>query len=586
MHYSFDPSAHRQQLVAIIREVEALYPEPPPKDLDSGRGRALKVKTLHQILRRHARDQRGFFSRSQLIAGFRAFCREEGFRLSEKQFIERLQMRPVRTQSGLAPVTVFTKPYACPGKCLYCPNETGAPKSYLPDEPGVQRAIENRFDPYLQTWNRLSALRAIGHLVDKTELIISGGTWSYYPESYQVWFIARCFDAMNDFGTKCDDRGACSLHGDPSTRSSSPSAETASGWGALANSHSQNEQTKCRCVGLAIETRPDYVTAPEIVRLRRLGATKVQLGCQSLSDEVLISNRRGHDVNATRRAMALLRGAGFKVLLHWMPNLLGATSQSDYDDFKRLFVDPDFCPDELKVYPCCAVKSADLADEFRNGRWHPYSEAQLLEMIKFALINAPRYCRISRVIRDISSADIVAGNRMSNLREVADRALRAEGKRPQEIRSREIGRFSFNPDTLKLGETAYHSSVGDEWFIELATPDDKLVGFIRLTLPQCQSAIAELDGSALIRELRVYGAALALGSRDQAKPQHQGLGQLLLATALERARAAGFARAAVISSVGTRAYYRRLGFYDGELYQHIHLDTREHDFHARYSCER
>jgi elongator complex protein 3 len=559
MPYAFDPSAHRKTLVAIIREIEALYRFSVPEETDDQRQGAGRPKTLHQILRGHARQDGGFFSRSELIAGFRAFCAEEGFGLSEEQFVGRLQMRPVRTQSGLAPLTVFTKPYPCPGKCLYCPNESGVPKSYLPDEPGVQRAVENGFDPYRQTWNRLYALRAIGHSIDKIELIISGGTWSFYPEPYLVWFVRRCFEAMNDFGMDRDGRGASDAE---------PSGEAEEAWKALNDSQLHNEQTRCRCVGLAVETRPDYVTESETVRLRKFGATKIQLGCQSLSDRVLALNRRGHDVNATRGAIGLLRAAGFKILLHWMPNLLGATLDSDREEFIRLFADPDFCPDELKVYPCSAVESSDLAEYFRRGQWQPYNDSDLLDLVSFVLGHAPRYCRITRVIRDISSVDIVAGNRHSNLRELAQRALKAEGKRSQEIRAREIRGSTFDPNTLKLRATQYRTRVGDEDFIELTTPDDKLLGFVRLSLPKSPSFMAELSAGAVIRELRVYGAALALGARDQAKPQHQGLGQLLIETALQRAKASGFTRVAVISAVGTRAYYRKVGFYDGELYQH------------------
>jgi len=302
--------------------------------------------------------------------------------------------------------------------------------------------------------------------------------------------------------------------------------------------------------------------------------TKVQLGCQSLSDEVLALNRRGHSVEATRRAIASLRAAGFKVLLHWMPNLLGATFETDLLDFERLFSDGDFCPDELKIYPCCAVHSSELAGYFRQGQWQPYPDSALLQLIEFGLSRAPRYCRITRVIRDISSPDIVAGNRHSNLRELAERALRAKGTAPREIRSREIGRSNFNPEQLRLVASDYRTRVGEEWFIELTTPQDRLVGFTRLSLPRAPSFVPELGASAVIRELRVYGAALSLGLHDVARPQHQGLGARLLEAAMERAKRAGFTRIAVISAVGTRPYYRRLGFNDGELYQYRVLDGR------------
>jgi elongator complex protein 3 len=264
----------------------------------------------------------------------------------------------------------------------------------------------------------------------------------------------------------------------------------------------------------------------------------------------------------------MLRAAGFKVLLHWMPNLLGATAETDRNDFARLFNEPDFCPDELKIYPCTLVKNTELEAFYQRGQWRPYPDQELLELIKFALSSTPRYCRVTRVIRDISSGDILAGNRRGNLREIAQRALQAEGSRCQEMRGREIRGRPFDPDRLQLSETAYRSGAGEEHFLELATPRDELVGFARLTLPSRESFVPEIARSALIREVRVYGAALDIGFRRQARPQHQGLGQLLVETALSRARTAGFARIAVISAVGTRDYYRRLGFCDGELYQH------------------
>jgi elongator complex protein 3 len=562
----FDPAPYRQELVAIIREVERIDLDAVAEPADSPAARHARYEeALNSILRRYPRDGNGFFSRSQLIAGFRALSAAEDFRLSEQQFIERVRMRPVRSLSGVTPLSVFTRPFPCPGTCIYCPDDGRAPKSYLPDEPGVQRAVDNGFDPYLQTYNRLAALDAIGHPTGKVELIVSGGTWSAYPAQYQAGFVSRCLQAMNDFGTGADARDAAPSRTGQLVDNRDPAAV----WDLLAPTQRRNEQARCRCVGLTVETRPDAVNEPEIVRLRRLGCTRVQLGCQSLSDEVLRRTRRGHDVDATRRAVHLLRQAGFKILLHHMPNLPGATPDSDTAEIARLFDDPDFRPDELKLYPCVLVAGTGLVDLYRRGQWRPYGSDELQALVERALARIPRYCRVNRVIRDISSKDIVAGNRRGNLRESAARALRSRGVSVREIRTREIRGEAFDPGEIRVRETEYESSIGRELFLEFVTPSDRLLGFLRLALPARPGFLSELSGSALIREVRVYGAAVDPGARESGKPQHQGLGSRLVEMATARARDGGFCDLAVISAVGTRPYYRRLGFRDGDLYQHL-----------------
>lgn len=587
--YAFEPQAHRAQLVAIVREVAAA--------IAAGESAPLPNARLHTILRRHPRDGRGFFSRSQIIAGFREFGGEAGVAVDERTFVEHLQLRPVRTQSGVTPITVLSKPFPCPGKCVFCPNDVRMPKSYLSEEPGAQRAESNGFDPYLQTYNRLRALRAIGHNTDKVELIVLGGTWSFYPEDYQVWFVRRCFDAMNDFGAGVDGRAVAEadrvdLTGVPRTvdgrdvdvsynrivrkhfRSDVGSAQDPA-WDSLLAAHLENEHAACRCVGLVLETRPDHVSPAEVLRLRRLGATKVQLGLQSLSDRVLHLNQRGHDVAQAREAMHLLRDAGFKVLAHYMPNLLGSSPAEDIEDFRRLFDDIAIRPDELKVYPCSLVESAELMRHYESGQWRPYARDELLGVLRAALESTPRYCRLSRVIRDISSKDIVAGNRESNMREVAERALDAEDSPRIDIRARELRHDRFDHAALSMRRTEYPTAHTDEVFLEFVLPDDRLAGFCRLSLPRDGRSMPELAQSAVVRELHVYGTSLALGAAAGVSPQHRGLGRRLLEAAAEVARAAGCCDLAVISAVGTRAYYRRAGFQDGPLYQHLNLKKSE-----------
>jgi len=579
----FDRARHRDALVAIVREIESV-----PDD-----GGVLAPAVLDRILRAHPRDGSGFFSRSQLIAGFRALASEESFGLDERAFARRVRLRPVRTQSGVTPLTVLTKPYPCPGECIFCPNDVRMPKSYLADEPGAQRAANGHFDPYLQTWGRLATYRAIGHPVDKIELIVLGGTWSAYPEPYQLWFVARCFDALSDFGEGLDGRDGVELgvrdfaalrdaerRGYNETVSAHLRARLGgrlledrerAGWTELAAAHRRNESAACRCVGLVLETRPDHVSAAETIRMRRLGCTKVQVGVQSLSDAILRASRRGHDLATTRRAFRRLRAAGFKIHAHWMPNLLGATPVSDLEDFGRLFDDPDFRPDELKIYPCSLIETAELMAHYERGDWRPYEHDELLEVVSGALARVPRYCRVTRVVRDISSDDIVAGNKLTNFRQIAEAELERRGTRCVDIRAREIRDASVDPDSATLRETVYETAIGEEWFLEQVTAEDRIVGFLRLSMPRRpvdDATPPELRDSAVVREVHVYGASVELGDRPGARAQHRGVGGALVEAAVRRARSRGFADLAVISAVGTRAWYRRLGFRDGELYQH------------------
>ncbi|MBM4381735.1 MAG: tRNA uridine(34) 5-carboxymethylaminomethyl modification radical SAM/GNAT enzyme Elp3 [Deltaproteobacteria bacterium] len=554
---------------------------------------SLGARALDRILRRHPKDGRGFYTKREVLAAFRASASE--WPLAESAFAEKLRTTPTRTLSGVAPVAVLTKPFPCPGRCVFCPSDVRMPKSYLANEPGCQRAQANRFDPYLQAWNRLAAFRAMGHSTAKVELIVLGGTWSFYPESYQVWFATRLFDALNDFGAGVDRRDeiaafapdfaslALGSRGYDATVAAHlragdgelvPASERGE-WSALAAAQRANERAGARCVGLALETRPDHVTRDEVLRLRRLGATKVQLGIQSLDDAVLAANQRGHDIAATREAIALLRGAGFKVHAHWMANLLGATPASDRADFARLFDDPAIRPDELKLYPCSLVETAELVHHHARGEWRAYTREELLPLVADCLAAIPRWCRATRVIRDIPSQDIVTGSKETNLREAAEALLRERGTALQEIRAREVRNTARDDAPLTLRETRYATSIGDEIFLELTTTDDRIAAFARVSHPRAGSTqhapIAELHGAALLREVHVYGAAAGFNERAANKAQHAGLGAKLVKRAAAIARDTGFARLSVISAVGTRDWYRRQHFTDGDLYQHLAL---------------
>lgn len=575
--YRFEPAFHEAELRSIIKEIE-------------GSDRV----DLNRILRKYPKGGKEYFSKSEIIQGYQYLAKREGWAERRARFVEKLRMKPVRTLSGVTPVTVLTKPFPCPGQCIFCPNDVRMPKSYLSREPGAQRAAQHAFDPYQQTYSRLGALERMGHSIEKIELIVLGGTWSFHPEGYQYWFVRRCFEAMNDFrsGPSCfesnghrvdyqalEDRIDGGFESNPyndivsgflrSVGNSDLVGESElSSPAELERAHVENEKGSHRCVGLSVETRPDYVTEDELRRMRRLGVTKVQIGIQSLSDDVLAGNKRGHDVETTRRAVRLLRQAGFKIQAHWMPNLYGSSPALDVADFSRLFSDADFRPDELKIYPCSLIESAELMNAYRAGRWRPYTYDELMEVLVACLEMVPSYCRVSRVIRDIPGDDILDGNKITNFRGLAEAELAARGRKCSDIRSREIRSERVREDGLRLEELRYQSAIGEEVFLQFVDDSDRIAGFLRLSLPVDGAFLDEVRDSAMIREVHVYGAAAGLGEKDQQKAQHAGLGRRLIERAAELARSAGFGSLAVISSVGTREYYRRLGFRDGELYQH------------------
>jgi elongator complex protein 3 len=348
-------------------------------------------------------------------------------------------------------------------------------------------------------------------------------------------------------------------------------------WEELEAAHRYNETAPCRVVGLVVETRPDHINAEEVLRIRRLGCTKVQIGFQSLNDDVLRANRRGHTVDATRRAVKLLRMAGFKIHAHWMPNLYGSNPELDVQDYRKLFADPDFRPDELKVYPCSLIESAELMQYFQRGDWQPYTHDELLGVLTQVFKETPEYCRLTRVIRDIPSTDIVEGNLLTNFRQIVSDELEKNGERCMDIRAREIRHQKVATETLSLDELWYTSSIGDEVFLQFITPDRYIVGFLRLCLPELNTPALhpDLDNAAIIREVHVYGQSLGIGENESGMAQHSGLGKALIERAVQLASERGYAHLAVISAIGTREYYRNRGFADKSLYQVRSLTTDE-----------
>ena len=495
---------------------------------------------LTQLIMQYVRDGDQLTPQHKVVDAYRQLVDRGDIRFDRIVF-ERLKLKPVRTSSGVAPVAVLTGPYPCPGKCIFCPEAQGFPKSYLPLEPGAQRAANHRFDPFKQTASRIKTLEHNGHATDKIELLILGGTWSAYPHNYQERFVQRCLDAMNG-------------------------AESAS----LIEAQKTNETAEHRNVGLVMETRPDHVTLDEVKRLRWLGATKVQMGVQSLDDKILDANCRGHTVEDSRRAVRLLRLAGFKLHLHWMPNLLGATPASDTEDFKQLWDDPAFRPDELKLYPCSLIEGTELYNRYEHGEYRPYTNEELVEILVVSKSIVPPYCRINRVIRDIPANYIVAGSTTSDLRMVAQREMKRRGLQCQCIRCREVRADKIDATQLRLDTLTYATDVTTEYFLSFVTPRNKIAGFLRLSLPSTSASrgeiLDEVRGSAMIREVHIYGPALELGAESSGEAQHAGLGVRLIDQAMHIARGAGLHRIAVISAIGTRGYYRKQGFELGELY--------------------
>ncbi|MDO8507313.1 MAG: tRNA uridine(34) 5-carboxymethylaminomethyl modification radical SAM/GNAT enzyme Elp3 [bacterium] len=439
-----------------------------------------------------------------------------------------LVTKKMRSLSGVAVITVLTKPWPCPGECLYCPTQVDVPKSYLSSEPAVMRAILCDYDPYKQVRARLNSLEIEGHPTDKVELIVIGGTFSALPKDYQQEYIKRCFDALNNSVDK-----------------------------DLDDAKNKNETAKNRCVGLTLETRPDYITKEEVEWFRYLGATRVELGVQSVFDDVLKFNKRGHDVASTARATKLLKDAGFKICYHMMPNLPGSNLEKDIEMFKIIFTDPRFQPDYIKIYPCVVTKGSELYDMWKAGEYKPYSDKELEDLICEIKKVVPYYVRIMRLIRDIPSSDIEAGSKVSNMRQNVQRRLEKEGEKCKCIRCREVSN-RVTAFGIKLFKEEYEASGGKEVFLSYESEDRVvLYSLLRLRLTK-DTFISEIKDCALIRELHTYGQQIKIGKSGDT--QHKGLGKKLISEAEDIARKDGYKKIAVISGVGVRDYYRKFGY--------------------------
>ncbi|MEM4714222.1 MAG: tRNA uridine(34) 5-carboxymethylaminomethyl modification radical SAM/GNAT enzyme Elp3 [Candidatus Nanoarchaeia archaeon] len=455
-----------------------------------------------------------------------------------------LKTKPTRTLSGVAVISVMTAPFGCPGKCIYCPTVSNVPKSYTGAEPSTLRGSLCEWDPFKIVSARLKQLAAIGHSIEKCEIIVQGGTWTALPKKYRENFIKKIFDACNGFESK-----------------------------DLENAQKANEVAKSRIVGLTFETRPDYCSKKDVKDMLKLGATRVELGLQSVYDDVLKKIKRGHDLKCAKEAIKRLKNFGLKVDLHVMLGLPGTTKQKDIEMFRILFEDADLRPDGLKIYPTAVLPNTELYEMWKKGEYKAINDEYILDVLTEAKSKyIPEYCRIKRIMRDIPTSKIVAGYTHPNLREYIRKKMENENKKCRCIRCREIGqKYKYEnklPKRQDLIIRSYDASGGKEFFISFEDSEqDILLGFIRLRL--CDKAF--------IRELHIYGEAAPLDMNaklTEVAIQHKGLGKRLLQEAEKIAKENGYKMLYVTSGVGVRKYYASQGYVFKSPYMLKNLNKR------------
>jgi len=498
------------------------------------------VKALRQVFSRHKMTPT---SKANLIVAYKNLIKKGEIK-ANKNFAQLLTKRAVRTMSGVSVITVLSKPFVCPGKCVYCPTEPDMPKSYLSNEPAAARAKMNLFDPIRQVTMRIQALENNGHQVDKLELLILGGTWSVYPEKYQREFVRDLFYAANVFGQ-------------------SKKREPLS----LEEEQKINEDAKYKIIGLTLETRPDYINLTELKRMRALGTTRVQIGVQHTDNKILDLIVRGHSIEQSIKATQMLKEVGLKVDHHFMPDLPGSTPVKDLKMMKYVYTSPDLQPDQIKIYPCVVNEYAELNKWYQAGKYKPYSAKQLLDLLLKTKKITPPWIRINRLIRDIPEESIIAGNKITNLRQYLQAELKKQGSVCQCLRCREVRSDNKNTDKAILVKREYRASNGDEIFISFESPDKKILyAFLRLRFndhPEI-NIFDELKNASLVRELHVYGKMIPTYSEEQddelSQTQHMGFGKKLMAEAEKITKDRALSKIAVISGIGVRNYYKKLGY--------------------------
>lgn len=447
----------------------------------------------------------------------------------KEKVLKKLRRKPSRTLSGVSIVAVMTSPKECPhGVCLYCPENSEVPQSYAEGEPAVMRAKRLDFDPYKQTKRRIEQLEIIGHPTDKIDLIIMGGTFTARDEEYQEWFIKRCFDAMNEEDSK-----------------------------SLEEAKIKNENAKHRCIGLTIETRPDYMKKEEINKILEYGATRVEIGVQHPDNKIYELVKRGHSVEDVVESTRLLKDSGFKVCYHLMPNLPGSNFKKDLEMFQEIFDNRDYRPDMLKVYPTLVCKNSELEKLWKKGEFKPYITEKLIDLLCKIKSDLPKYVRIMRLQRDVPAQEIVAGCQYSNLRQIVQREMKKRNLECNCIRCREVGHRKTKSGEFKLKTKEYKASSGKEFFLSYEDKKGTLAGILRLRIPH-KPFRKELKDASIVRELHVYGPEIEIGSKG--KVQHTGLGEKLLKKAEEISKKQNKKKIAIISGVGVREYYRKFNY--------------------------
>ena len=451
--------------------------------------------------------------------------------------------KKVRTISGVTIISVMTKPIPCPGRCVYCPGgshkDEPTPKSYVTKSPTVLRAGRQGYESMKQIEARISALKAIGHIAEKNEVIVMGGTFISTPVEYRESFIKGIYNGLNGFIAD-----------------------------SLEESKKINETAKQRCVALCIETRPDWCRNEHIDEMLRYGATRVEMGVQLIDDESYNLTKRGHSVKDVIDATKRLKDAGFKVYYHYMCNLPGSDIEKDIIFYDKIFSDPDFRPDGLKIYPCQVVEGTQLVEWFNQGMHTPYTDNELVRLVARLKQITPRYARIQSVMRALPAECIVAGTKCSGLRVDVQKFMRMNNMKCQCIRCREVGYRvlagqKINSAAIKLNRMDYEASGGKEVLLTLDDMDsDSLIGILRLRIPSSPSRPEITENSVLVRELHVYGLQKGIKQKDEwtTSFQHKGFGKQLLEEAERIAKEMGFDKIVVISGVGAREYYRKFGY--------------------------
>jgi len=459
-----------------------------------------------------------------------------------REFEDLLRVKPTRSASGVAVVSVMTPPHACPhGVCIFCPGgpRFGTPQSYTGTEPAARRAARHGYDPRAQTAARIAQLRAMGHPTDKIDLIILGGTFSALNTPSKEAFIKGCFDGLN--GVEA---------------------------GNLEEAHQVNETASARCIGLTVETKPDCFTENEARECLRYGTTRVELGIQTTHDDVLMLVNRGHTDAESRLATTRVKDAGLKLCYHMMPGLPGNDVDRDFASFRAIFDDSAYRPDMLKIYPTLVLEGTGLYTMWKHGRYRPMSLEEAIELVAKVKAIVPPWVRIQRIQREIGAEVIEGGPTKGDLRVRAQRYLAVQGLRCRCIRCREIGlqRTSLRPEDLRIRRTEYGASGGLEVFLSVEDDrGDALVGYARLRL---------CDAGAFVRELKVFGQVVPISAEPGERWQHRGYGAKLLMEC-ERIASEEHDRHSLLvtSGVGVREYYRRFGYARAGPYMSKTIDS-------------